>query len=287
MWNGKYPHDHLDGVLESDTVTLRYLLRAIGPVKVPGGVTLTDANATDELLNKAYIRINNPPAEDVFFAAVARRIFDKVSSGAASPSGLVSALSQSVGEGRIHVHLTDTALQRQIASSQIGGHLSFSATAPPQLALYLNDATGAKMSYYLTTSMTTHSDDCNQGRQTLTSAASFHEADIPAAAMRTNYIVGRGYSATPPGQQLIIFRVFSPVGGGLGNFRFNGKKYYVRVLADRNRAVAVGVVQLKPRQTVVMTWTTNTGPGASGNVTQILTPGLMPRPLANTVASAC
>ncbi|MFL6159976.1 MAG: DUF4012 domain-containing protein, partial [Marmoricola sp.] len=173
MWKTRYD-EHLDGVFETDTVTLKYLLGAIGPVKVPG-VALTEHNAVDELLNRTYLRIPDPDQQDVFFAAVARQIFTKVTHGTKSPLDLVDVFAKSVREGRTHLNLADPALQKQIDGSTIAGHLSFDPNGSPELGLYVNDVTASKMSYYLSTNLHTTSVSCRGGTQTLRSTATFSE----------------------------------------------------------------------------------------------------------------
>ena len=117
-WEERYPED-LDGVLTVDTVAVSYLLAVTGPIDV-GPYTLTADNAVDTLLNQAYIDIPDPGAQDVFFAQVAKTVFDRISGGdIGAPRELLRALVRAGDEGRVAVHLTDETEQAQIAERRV------------------------------------------------------------------------------------------------------------------------------------------------------------------------
>lgn len=286
MWDQRFPDQHIDGVLEVDTVTLAYLLKATGPIQVTGGPALTSANAVSELLNGTYQRIPDPAQQNVYFAAVADAVFKKLTAGGGSPSELLSALGSAANEGRVHVHLFDPALQKQISGTAVAGQMDFSQSRNAQIGIYLNDATGSKMSYYLRSTMKTQAASCAQGVQTLHTSAIFSEQDIDPSKLNDS-ITGPGEFGTPKGEQLVLVRIYGPVGGTFGPFSFDGKDTPVDLVTDRGRPVAVTVVQLKPGQTVHVEWTTKTARGQAGDATQQLTPDLTPKPYTTTIPTAC
>ena len=150
MWRQRFDQ-RLDGVLSVDAVSMSYLLRSTGLVTAPGGIPLTPENATSELLNRVYFRLEDPEAQNAFFTEVARRVFKKVTTGVRSVPALFEALNQGVAEGRLYVHDFDPLVQRVLAGSPVAGEIRGSDPRVPEVGVYLNDATGSKMSYYLRT----------------------------------------------------------------------------------------------------------------------------------------
>lgn len=274
----------VSGVIGVDTVTLGYVIGATGDIAVPGGPTLTAANAADILLNGVYRTVHDPDAQDAYFANVAKTVFDKVSSGVGSPVALARALSQSVREGRLHVHSFSADEQDVLSGSRISGDVDFSPDSPPQVGVYLNDATGSKMSYYLRTHVRMTSDLCTSAGQQLTGLADLSMVD-PGPGALDDYITGGGQYGTPAGQQLVLVRVYGPAGGTLSDFEFDGKPIHYSVVTDRGRPVVTTVVQLSGGQTVHVRWSTRTGRRDDAQLS--VTPGLDAQPATRTVRTSC
>lgn len=286
MWDKRFPEVRLDGVVEVDTVALGHLLKATGPVEAPDGVTLTSDNAVDELLNRVYLRLADPRQQDAFFASVARSMFDRVSGGVPAPAALFRGLGTAVDEGRIHVHAFDPELQASIDGTAVAGAMDYSASRTPQLGIHLNDATGSKMSYYLSTSVATTARSCRGGVQELHTVATLAEQDLDPATLPFS-VSGGGLYGTPVGQQLVLVRVYGPAGGSLSGFTFADQPVDVEPIDDRGRPVAVTVVQLKPGEQVRVEWTTRSGPGQRKDTVQQVTPGLTDRPYQTRIPTAC
>ncbi len=192
MWQRSQGQD-LDGVFSVDAVSLSYVLRATGAIQAPGGVTLTPKNATAELINKVYSRIPDGEAQNAYFRDVAHLVFDKVVGGVKSPPSLVSALGQSAREGRLYVHDFDPAVQRVLAGSTVAGEIDGGDPRVPQVGVYLNDATGSKMSYYLRSKVALKPESCAGGTQQLVGAADLtYTKHSPPVAELNKFITGPG-----------------------------------------------------------------------------------------------
>lgn len=276
----------VDGVASVDAVTLSYLLRATGPVTVDG-VRLTAADASSELLHRVYARLRVAAAQDAFFRDVARAMFHTVTTGVAHPSVLLGAIAQAVDEGRVHAHSFDPQVQRVVDPTMLAGNLDVHAGPHPQLGLWLNDATGSKMSWYLRTTTRVTSQRCVAGRQTLTATTTFRSTAPRDAARLTPYITGGGNYGTARGHQLVLARVYGPVGGALRGFRFAGRAVKVPTVDDRGRPVATTVVDLAPGQATRMTWQVTTGPHQPAATVLTQGPGMQARPARTTIRSSC
>jgi hypothetical protein len=285
-WEQLY-NDRIDGVLSIDPVALSYVLAATGPVTV-GDVQLTSENAVDELLHEVYLRYPNPADQDAWFREVARAVFDRVVSGAESPQALIKALARSAGEHRLYVTSFDQKEQSTLSGTGVAGQLVTDPAAPPQVGVYLNDATGAKMSYYLRYNVQVDATYCTNGVQGL-SAKAHLLSDAPAdAASLPRYITGGGRYGTEPGSQLVLVRLYAPVGGSISDIQLNGKPVSTDGTVEQDgRDVATVVVLLKPKFTVDLTWRMTTGPDQPGDIDVSVTPGVVSKRSSSVSQSAC
>lgn len=140
------------GVVAVDVVALGYLLDAIGPVTIADGEILSGANASDLLMNEAYIRYPEPRDQDVFFADVAARVLDAALGGELDPVAVGGALVRAAQEGRVLGWSAVEPVQEALDALATTG--TTGTTGPDDeprsaLGLYLNDRTSAKMDYYL------------------------------------------------------------------------------------------------------------------------------------------
>ncbi|MCW2846489.1 MAG: hypothetical protein JWR90_463 [Marmoricola sp.] len=287
MWK-RVKHQQLDGVISVDTVTLSYLLRATGPVAAPGGVQLDSNNATRELLNNVYFRLPDDAQQNEFFRQVARLMFDKVIGGVPSTTELVKAFSQSAREGRLYVHDFDPAVQRELSGTVVAGEVVGGDGRTPEVGVYLNDATGSKMSYYLRSKVRLKAQSCAQGQQQLEGTADLnYTKDSPPVQDLNAFITGPGTYGTPKGEQLVLVRIYGPRGGELTKFRVAGTPTQVDTVVDRGRPVATTVVQLRRGETVRVSWRTRTASDQDRPARLVVTPGMQSRNAVERVASLC
>lgn len=284
-WKRKYA-EKVDGVLSVDPVAMSYVLGATGPMTVDG-VVLTSDNVVDQLLNQTYLRLPEPGRQDAFFGDVARQVFDAALSGTGSPQRLIEALTRGVDEGRVLVHSFDPAEQAVLGGSTIAGELPSEATDQPQVGVYLNDATGSKMSYYLDYRATVTATSCRNGRQQLSgdfaigSHTPAHAGSLPVS------ITGGAYHGIPAGSQLVAADVYGPVGGSMRDFVLDGKKLSVPVMRYRGRPVASLALYFDPGQQLDLTWAMTTGPGQTGDADVRVTPGVHSNTAPSVAVGGC
>jgi hypothetical protein len=286
MWQARQGQ-RLDGVISVDAVTLSYLLRATGPVSA-GGVQLTSDNATSELLNRVYFRIPDNEGQDAFFRDVAKKVFDEVSNGVDSPDALVGALAQGAREGRIYVHSFDSSVQDGLAGTTVASDLAAGDPRVPQLGIYLNDATGSKMSYYLRSKAKVVSESCAGGQQQFAAYVDLnYTADSPPVAELPEFITGPGDYGTPKGQQLVLVRLYGPQGGELSDLRVAGEPTQSTIVDDRGRPVMSTVVLLSRGDTVRVSWRVRSAKGEDRPARLSMTPGITPTPAVVRVPETC
>lgn len=280
-------HEPIDGILSLDPVTLSYILAATGPVQVRD-VTLGSENAVDELLHQVYLRYPEPAEQDVYFREVARAIFEKVASGSASATELMRALVRGTEEHRVYAHSFDDEVQAELAGTPVAGELASEPTDRPQVAVTMNDGTGAKMSYFLRYDVEVDATSCTDGVQGMTAKVHLR-SDAPAdAASLPDYVTGAGAYGIAPGAQLVGVRVYGPIGGSLDALKVNGQPEEDALhMEERGRPVQRIYVSLNPGDNVDLEWQMTSGADQTGDADVMVTPSVVSGTSSSVARSAC
>jgi hypothetical protein len=268
----------VDGVLATDPVALSYLLRVTGPVDMPKGPPLTTDNAVRTLLSEAYARYPDPDEQDKYFAGAARAVFQSLLNGQGSPESMLGQLARAAGERRLLLWSADPGEENAIAGTVLAGRLPAKEGMRPTVGVFLNDGTGAKLSYYLTQSAALSAGSCEPDgtrflRLRLTIGSTAPTGGLPAYVTGL-HLAGRRYTSRTN------VMVFSPVGGGVADVRRDGKEIDFGTGLERDRGVGVITVDLPPggKQTYDVTVQTGILPVKGGPISPRLwtTPGVRP-----------
>ena len=278
----------VDGVISLDPVTLSYLLKGTGPIELSDGTRLTSENAVDVLLNNVYVNFPDGNDQDAFFQSATDQIFDKVIAGAGDPTETLKALTKGTEERRVSLWLKDPALNAEIAGTPLAHELPSGKDASPAIGYYLNDATGAKMQYYLTTKVSGKSTKCtDDGVQSYTTQMDLSSSAPADASALPESIQGPGFGAVP-GSMLMNLYVYGPTGGTISAVSFDGKETpYFEELSQDGRPVAQITVQVNPGQTVKVGVNASSGKGQTGATSVTSTPSIKPGRSTQTWASSC
>ncbi|AGW42340.1 arsenical pump membrane protein [Leifsonia xyli subsp. cynodontis DSM 46306] len=238
----------VDGVVTMDPVVLAAVLRATGPIALPGGDTLSAGNAVRLLLSGVYQRYGDPSTQDSFFASAASAVFGRVTAGGLDGRVLIAALADSGTSRRILIWSAHPAEQRVLASTTLAGALPTSTAETGGFGVYFNDATGSKMSYYLKSEVAAGATVCRADgkptahiRVTLTNTVA--AASVPGLPA---YVTGAGKSGVPVGSILTRVVVYRPADGLLLGVTSGGARHSAVSGTDRARPVAVTEVLLAP-----------------------------------------
>jgi hypothetical protein len=253
MWVKKYG-TQVDGVIAIDPVTLGYILGATGPVTLPAGDTLTSANAVSLLLSDVYARYPDPAVQDAFFAGAAGSVFQKVSSGGFDAKALIAALAKGVSERRVMLWSAHSAEQKVIDGTAVAGELPKSTLSGETFGVYLNDATGAKMDYYLTKQVAVGSQVCRpDGRPTWTVEVTLkNTAPTNAATSLPEYVTGGGDFGVPRGDVRTEVAVYGPTSGSYLSATQDGKPSSAQTAEDGKYFVVQFDTTLSPGKTTVL-----------------------------------
>ena len=270
MWQQRFG-GRIDGVASVDPVALSHVLGGTGPVQVPGG-KLTAGNAVQTLLSSVYARIPDPLAQNVYFRAVAGNVFEAVASGQGDPRAVVRELATSVSERRLLLWSSRSAEEDLISPTRLGG-LVTADTAAPQVGVFLNDAGGSKLDYYLDASTDVSATGCRAGRQELTVTLHLRSRVPRGAAGLPTYVVNHR-AGQPKGNILLTTLAYAPPGGSVRSVSVGGAPVKLARHRIGGRDVVLQPVSISPQGVGTITWRMLTDVDQSGPVDLRVTPGV-------------
>jgi hypothetical protein len=273
----------VDGVLAVDPVVLSYLLKATGPVPVPGSPALVGDTVVRALLSDAY-RDLGTREQDTYFAAAGAAVFDAFLTKNVNVRSLLLAFDRSVAERRILFWSVHPEEQRVLGDSRLTGTLPEKDTVP-MVGVFLNDGSGAKLGYYLRFSANLAVGDCqSDGRRELRLRVAVHST-APRSGLSES-VTGLALSGDPYTARTFV-SVYSPTGGAVLGGRLDGKAAAMGSGTDRRRQVTVATVEVKPGATRTLDLTLLTGKTSAGTAELQLTPTVTPWTTQVVSAPSC
>lgn len=243
----------VDGVLSVDPGALALVLGSTGPVPLPPGPVadvaggqLTADNAVQILLNTVYLEIEDPAAQDEFFATTAAGVFAGLMGGRSDPVASVEALAEAARQNRLMVWSAHGEEQDLLSGTVLSGELVSSEGGSPKIGVYYNDGTAAKMGYYLSSRVTVGAVECpaDGGRRTTVNVTLTNTAPADAANL-PRYITGGGV-AVPEGEVKTNVLVYAPEGGAFVGVQMDGGNTGVTSQIHNELNVVGKTIQLKP-----------------------------------------
>ncbi|MFS4507066.1 DUF4012 domain-containing protein [Clavibacter sp. Sh2141] len=250
MWRLKHG-DEVDGVISIDPVALSYLLEATGPITLATGDVLRSEDAVDLLLHDVYLRYPNPDVQDAVFASVADSVFAAISSGDVDPAALVAALGHAAEERRILIWNSRPDEQATLAGTTFEGSLPTDNDESTVFGVFLNDATGAKMDYFLSLATTQAMAMCRDDGRPDYRTEVILGSTAPADAASLPFVVtGGGVYGVAPGDIKTRVAVYGPPGTVPLKVEIDGQDAPFQPEVVGGRAVAQVEVTLAPGQEV-------------------------------------
>ncbi|MER7796465.1 DUF4012 domain-containing protein [Microbacterium sp. NPDC096154] len=211
----------VDGVIAVDPVAVSYLLDATGPVEMRSGDVLTAENTVPLLLNEVYFRYEDPQAQDLLFADATSSVFAALTNGAPNPSALISALGRGASENRLLLWSGHADEQQLLDTTTLAGALPESDAETARFGVYVNDATGSKLDYYMR--LSTGARMCATTARNATATVRVQvQSEVPDdVASLPRYITGLNEQGTesiggvPAGLTRTVAYVYLPEGGRL------------------------------------------------------------------------
>lgn len=276
LWAG-HTGQTVDGVISVDPVALGYLLRGLDPIPV-SGYEVTADNAAELLLSTVYRVFEDPRDQDAFFAGVTAGVVASVTSGSTPLDGLVTGAVRAAGEGRIRIWSADSEEQAVLAPLEIAGALPSSSAQASAIGVYLNDATGAKMDYYLRAGVDVAVGQCRVDGRPLIRVAVRVGSTAPADAATSlpRYVTGGGRYGVEPGDIKTNVYVYAPPGSLAFAVTVDGEQYAFASAEHEGRSAAGVPVLLRPGQAATVAFWFLAPTGGPTDVTVEHTPLVAP-----------
>ena len=255
MWRRQYGVS-VDGVIAVDPVVLSYILKATGPVELASGETVSAKNAVRFLLSEVYEKYPDNATQDEVFADAARSVFTALSSGSIDAPELLTQLTRGVSERRVLLWNSRPDEQAFVANSDFAGELPETNLGATVVGVFLNDATGAKLGYYLdaTSTLTVESCAAEEGETYRTTIQLTSAVPVDALTSLAPAVIGPGTFGVAPAVIRTRLSVYGPVGSAVTAVMVDGAPAPSQPEFHLNRPVAQIIIDLDPgqSQTVVV-----------------------------------
>ncbi|CAL4858727.1 DUF4012 domain-containing protein [Microbacterium sp. MM2322] len=269
-----------DAVVSVDPIVLAAVLGVIGPVETSAGA-LDQKNVVDRLLVEPY-RTLDQDAQGRWFADAAAAVFTAVTERA-RPVAMIPALAGAVDEGRISVWSRDPDEQSVLARTPFAGPLARQdAAGPDAFAAYFNDATGGKLTPYLSVGLGIRSGVCRADELREVEV----EVDLGSALTRAEgrtlpiSVTGGGAYGIPAGHIAPVVTVVAPPGWFVGGVEIDGQPVAAANARVGDRPSVTHRVDLPPGESHSVAFRFVAGPNVeSGN----RSPSLLHTPLLESV----
>ncbi len=276
LWNQRFG-TMPDGVIALDPVVLQNLLGLVGAVTAPDGDVVDGTNAASVLLNGTYKKFGNDgDAQDEYFSAVAGLAFKQIMGnlGDADVEKFMSVLETAAKENRLLAWMQDADEQAAIVKFNLAGDIA-EDEATPELGVYINDNTWAKMTWYMSVN-TTLSDPVlsADGTKTYTATTVIRNnlTDEEAATLPT-YITGSNPALSGLGNMIEEVMLYAPAGGTISNISCDLGNTFVEGTYSTLQTWRTGAqIQIEPGHEAVITYTVKTSANATTDLTVRTTP---------------
>lgn len=265
MWEHRHPLQTIDGVLALDTVVLSHLLKATGPLDLADPkvletirdtnlpLSLTKDNVVPTLLSEVYKDIEDPEAQDAYFAAVAARVFSSFTEGRGDGAQLIKALGTSTAEDRLFLWSSHSAEQEIITSTPVHGSVTGQDGGGAAFGVYFNDGTGAKMDYYVkrTVQLIQSCPVDGYGQYTVRVTAT-NNAPADSASSLPAYVTGGGVFGVEPGRVRTNYVAYGPSQAFVDTATIDGRATPVSSGKHGQRPVGTVQLELGPGETATI-----------------------------------
>ena len=285
MWNARQGVK-VDGVISTDPVALSYLLRGTGPVTIADGRSLTARNAVDTLLSRVYREIEDPAAQNLFFADAARRVFDTLAGGQGDPEQVLRGLVRGASDRRILLWSAFPEEQRLLAPTRLAGELPREATESPHVGVFLNDGTGNKLGFYLHHDVSVTPTRCQGERQILDVTLELRST-VPSQVRRLPDYVALPIPDLERGTIRTTVLAYAPVDGYVDSATLDQQELPLERLEHDGRSLVRLTVDVAPGQARSARLTMVAGEGQHGRPELRVTPGVNGSGVGTVGVSAC
>ena len=253
MWLA-HSGQRIDGALAIDPTAISYLLEVTGPARLPDGSLVRGDEVVSLTQQTLYRTHPDKAARKAYLLDIARAISTRLLSVHGS-TDLVQAAGRAADERRIVAWSADPGVQQQLAAGSVAGTLR---AGTGYLAGFSTvNATGGKLDYYLTRTMTYRRQGCGAGSR---STSTFTLANEVPAGPLPDYVTLRldapGYR-TRPGDNKVLLSYYGTPGSLIDGVAVDGRPVVAMPSSEHGLTVLTLPLELArgSRHTVTVTAT--------------------------------
>jgi hypothetical protein len=243
-----------------DAGTIALLLDDTGPVALPPGPAadalggqLTAENAVSALLSTVYVTLTDPADQDAFFAGATASVLGALLAGQGAPAAAIDALAEAARQGRLMLWSAHPEEQSLLAGTVLAGELTGDEEGTGVVGVFLNDASGAKMSGYVRAEVAVEQVECRaDGSRVLDVAVTLTStvtSDVVAGL--PSQVTGAGVSV-PIGDVRTDVVLYAPTGGLVEDIQVTGVDPGGASQVHDDLAVAVRTTLLSPGESATV-----------------------------------
>lgn len=273
-----------DGIIALDPLVLAKILEVTGPVTTEEGTEINSENLVETLLFDTYERFGvQGQLADAYFADVADRTFQLLTSGNWDPMKMLDALKWGVDQGRIYGWFAREDEQALAVELGIDGELSADNAEATEVGIYVNDASHGKLDYFYAQEIAV---TCDAASRTMTTTLTMHN-NVPSPNLN-GYTLGWRNSSLGLARTTMIHDVlfFAPPGAEIIGYEpasdFAG---WDRSGTEKGHAVQSVSLTIPMGESRTVSFTSTIPDGEVGPLHVRFTPTLGDTPL--TVADTC
>ena len=256
----------VDGVIAVDAAVAQQLTDAAENVSF-GPFTADADSILSILLSEIYASTPDPNQQDDLFALATDALFASALYET-EPQKLIGALAASAAEDRIRIWSAHPEEEAVLVASDLGGVLPVDGERGTHVGVLFNDATGGKMNYYTSASMSAAVGMCHGEPTTQVRVVWSNDAPQDAAETLPASVTGGGVKDVEPGAVRTLIAVYGPEGAVPGAIDRDGAQEAVQTTTLGTRSVVQYDVLLAPGESTTIT-VSFTGTGAGDRLTSV------------------
>lgn len=263
LWERQYP-ERLDGVLVLDPVALSYVLRATGPVDLPGGGRVTADNVVALTLRDIYARFPDDDARrDLVLQQVSTGVADALTARPVSGPALLGSLVQATRERRLLLWSADPGVQQRLADQPLSGSLPRGRAVGDVIV----DAAGSKLDYYLDRDLRYRAGCGRPSRLGLTMTNRAPGSGLPG------YVTPEAFRrGLPAGTNIVLATLYLPPASRVGAVTLDGQAVPYRQGTELGLEWLEVLVTLRPGQAAELAATFEEPRGFGGPLGRVAQP---------------
>ncbi|WP_204773007.1 DUF4012 domain-containing protein [Orlajensenia leifsoniae] len=278
----------LDGVISIDPVALSYILRASAPMTISTGDVIDSKSLVPFLLNTVYTRFDSGAvgednlAQDAIYGEVVQATFSQLMGGSLEPNATIAGLGQGLSERRVMLWSAHEDEQRAFAEMKVNGPLPKSDVDTERVGIYLQDAVGSKLNYYLRQAVTLEAGICGDGLPSYGVQIDL-SSTVPTDAEDLSVSITGQWEREKlqPGEQRVILMLYAPPGSTITGLTVDGVDQDVPALHDTQYPVGKVPVVIAPGGATSVHFSFTTPGTEERELAAAVTPMVTPTPITS------